>query len=120
MEIKIASAGPYTSVKLNGRLDGVGVGSIYDAIIGLGSLGPGKVIVNMAAVTHATRAGSSALIVAAKMLRARTGEKLLIYDASPEVASLFKGSGHNHLIEVHSSSKIQTHGVARLNETGVI
>lgn len=120
MEINIENAGPYTSVKLKGRLNSVGVGSIYDALIGLGSLGPGKVIVNMAAVTHATRAGSSALIVAAKMLRARTGEKLLICNASHQVASLIEGSGHNHLIEVHSSSKVHSHGLAKLSETGVI
>ncbi|WP_305985162.1 STAS domain-containing protein [Roseibium sp. MMSF_3544] len=120
MEINTENAGPYTSVRLDGRLDSKGAGSIYDAIIGLGSLGPGKVIVNMAAVTHATRAGSGALIVAAKMLRVRTGEKLLIYNASPQVAALIDGSGHNHLIEVHSSSNVQTHGVTQLNETGVI
>ena len=119
MQINIENAGPYISVKLDGRLDSKGAGSIYDAIIGLGSLGPGRVIVNMAAVTHATRAGSSALIVAAKILRAKTGEKLLIYDASPQVAALLEGSVHNHLIDVHSRSKMQTHGVAKLNETGV-
>lgn len=120
MEINIEHAGPYTSVRLSGRLDSKGAGSIYDAIIGLGSLGPGKVVVNMAAVTQATRAGSSALIVAAKMLRANTGEKLLIHDASPQVAALVASSGHNHLIEVHSSTNDQTQGVDHLDETGVI
>lgn len=120
MEISIENAGPFTSVRLYGSLDSRGAGSIYDAIIGLGSSGPGKVIVNMAAVTQATRAGSSALIVAAKMLRAKTGEKLLIYDASPEVAALVEGSGHDHLIEVHTSTYGLTRGVDHLTETGVI
>lgn len=120
MEISIENAGPYTSVRLYGCLDSKGAGSIYDAIVGLGSSGPGKVIVDMAAVTHATRAGSSALLVAAKMLRARTGEKLMIYDASREVAALIEGSGHDHLIEVHSSPKVRSQFATRLNETGVI
>ncbi|MEM1362076.1 MAG: STAS domain-containing protein [Pseudomonadota bacterium] len=108
MNISIENVGPYNSVRLYGRLDSVGAGSIYDAIVGLGSLGPGKVIVNMEAVTQATRAGCRALIVSAKMLHAKTGEKLLIYDASHEFAAILEGAGYDHLIEVQQRSEAQS------------
>lgn len=100
MEISIENAGPYNSVRLYGQLDSKGAGSIYDTIVELGCLGPGKVVVSVAAVTHVTRAGCRALIVAAKMLHARTGEKLLINDASPEMLSILSGAGFDHLILV--------------------
>lgn len=101
MEISIENAGPYNRVRLYGQLDSKGAGSVYDTIVELGSLGPSKVVVDAAAVTHATRAGCRALIVAAKMHHARTGEKLLIYGASGEMASILGGAGFDHLIEIH-------------------
>ncbi|MEM9573589.1 MAG: STAS domain-containing protein [Pseudomonadota bacterium] len=101
MEISIENAGPYHSVRLCGRLDSKGAGSIYDTIVELGALGPGKVVVNTADVTHATRAGCRALIVAAKLHHARTGEKLLIYGASGEMSSILGGAGFDHLILIH-------------------
>jgi len=104
MEISVENAGPYNSVRLYGRLDSKGAGSIYDAIVELGSLGAGKVVVSVAAVTHVTRAGCSALIVAAKMLHARTGERLLINDASPEFVSILSGAGFDHLILIQPAS----------------
>ncbi|MEO0697828.1 MAG: hypothetical protein AAFY84_17225 [Pseudomonadota bacterium] len=104
MEVSIENAGPYNSVRLYGQLDSKGAGSIYDTIVGLGALGPGKVVVNVAAVTHATRAGCRALIVAAKMLHTRTGEKLLIDGASAEMVSILGGAGFDHLIVIHQSS----------------
>ncbi|MDP5220806.1 STAS domain-containing protein [Ruegeria sp. 2205SS24-7] len=103
MEISIENAGPYNSVRLYGQLDSKGAGSIYDTIVELGSLGPGKVIISVAGVTHATRAGCRALIVAAKMLHARTGEKLLVYDASPELVTILRGAGFDHLIVIYPS-----------------
>lgn len=101
MEISIEYAGPYNSVRLYGQLDSKGAGSIYDMIVELGVLGPGKVVVNAAAVTHATRAGCRALIVAAKLHHARTGEKLLIHGATGEMASILGGAGFDHLIVIH-------------------
>ncbi len=101
MEISIENAGPYNSVRLHGQLDSKGAVSIYDTIVELGALGPGKVVVNATTVTHATRAGCRALIVAAKMHHARTGEKLLICGASGEMASILGGAGFDHSIEVH-------------------
>ena len=101
MEISIENAGPHNSVRLYGKLDSRGAGAIYDTIVELGSLGPGKVVVNVGSVTHATRAGCRALIVAAKMLHTRTGEKLLIDDATPEIASILNGAGFSHLMQVH-------------------
>ena len=105
MEISIEDVGPYSSVKLYGRLDSKGAGEIYDTIVELGSLGPGKVVVSVGSVTHATRAGCKALIVAAKLLHTRTGEKLLINDAAPEIASILKGAGFDHLIDVDQGSE---------------
>ncbi|MEM9229385.1 MAG: hypothetical protein AAGB10_07230 [Pseudomonadota bacterium] len=104
VEISIENAGPYNSVRLYGQLDSKGAGSIYDSIVELGSLGPGKVVVGVAGVTHATRAGCRALIVAAKMLQARTGQKLLIHGASAEMVSILSGAGFDHLIVIHQSS----------------
>ncbi|MEM1129943.1 MAG: STAS domain-containing protein [Pseudomonadota bacterium] len=108
MEISIENAGPYNSVRLYGQLDSQGAGSIYDAIVGLGSLGPGKVVVDMGSVTHATRAGCGALFVAAKLLHVRTGHKLFIYNTTCEIARLFESSGYNHMIQVHRRSRIQS------------
>lgn len=112
MEISIENAGPFNSVRLYGQLDSRGAGSIYDTIVGLGSLGPGKVVVNVGSVTLVTRAGCRALIVAAKMLHSKTGEKLVINDASPEFASVFAGSGFDHLIKVEPSSEWQFNSAA--------
>lgn len=100
MEISIENAGPYNSVRLYGQLDSKGAGSIYDTIVRLGALGPGKVVVNAAAVTHATRAGCRALVVAAKMLHTRTGEKLQIDGASAEMVTIIEGAGFDHLITI--------------------
>ncbi|MEM1274061.1 MAG: STAS domain-containing protein [Pseudomonadota bacterium] len=112
MEISIENAGPFTRVRLYGRLDGKGMGSIYDTIVGLGSLGPGKLIVNLSDVDQATRAGTRALIIAAKMRHTRIGEKLVIEDASPEIAAVLKGSGVDHFIEVTIRSELQSHVAA--------
>lgn len=103
MEISIENAGPFNSVRLYGQLDSKGAGSIYDTIVGLGSLGPGKVIVNVGSVTRVTRAGCSALIVAAKLFHTRTGERLHIYEASPAFISVLEGSGCDHFVQIHST-----------------
>lgn len=97
MEISIENAGPYNS----GRLDSRRAASIYDAVVGLGSLRPGRVVLNLGSVTHATRAGCRAIFVAAKMLHTRTGVKLCIEDASPDMEELLEQAGFDHLITVH-------------------
>ncbi|MEM0946431.1 MAG: STAS domain-containing protein [Pseudomonadota bacterium] len=100
MEISVENAGPYNSVRLYGQLDSCGAGAIYEAIVELGSKGPGRVVVSVAEVTFATRAGCGALFVAAKLLHTRTGERMQITDASPEIASILNGAGFDHLVEV--------------------
>lgn len=100
MEISIENAGPYNCVRLYGRLDSRGAASIYDAVVGLGALEPGRVVLNLGAVTHATRAGCSAIFVAAKMLHTRTGAKLCVVDAAPDMERLLERAGFDHLITV--------------------
>lgn len=108
MELTIENAGPYTCVRLYGRLDSRGSASIYDAVVELGSLGPGNVILQMEMVTHATRAGCRAIFVAARMLNARARAPLWICDASPEVQSMLLGAGHDHLLRVNKHSLVDT------------
>ncbi|MEM1131166.1 MAG: STAS domain-containing protein [Pseudomonadota bacterium] len=100
MELSIENAGPYVSVRLYGHLDSRGSGDIYDAVVGLGALGPGHVVLDLEAVTGATRAGCGVIFVAAKMLLVRSGRKLHIYNASPEVADILTKAGFDHLIDV--------------------
>jgi len=108
VKISIENAGPITRARLYGRLDSKGMGSIYDAIVHLGSLGPGKIIVDLSEADQATRAGTRAFIVAAKMLHTRVGEKLLVHDASPEVAAILESSGYDHLIDVKLRSEVKS------------
>ncbi|MEM6467622.1 MAG: STAS domain-containing protein [Pseudomonadota bacterium] len=118
MKLSIEDLGLYKSVKLYGRLDSQSAGPIYDTLVGLGSLGPGKVIVNMSSVTVATRAGCKGLIVAAKMLHARTGQKLSIYGASGQVGTVLDQSGYEHLMEVQRHAAVRPQLAAQKNAVG--
>lgn len=104
MEITIENAGQFSSVRLYGNLDSQGAGSVYDTIVGFGSTGPGHVVLHLGAVTSATRAGCRVIFVAAKLLQVRTGEKMLICDAPPNVAQLLRNAGFAHCIEILETS----------------
>ncbi|MEM9708817.1 MAG: hypothetical protein AAF871_08480 [Pseudomonadota bacterium] len=100
MEISIENAGTHVSVRLYGCLDARGAGSIYDAVVGLGSLGPGPVMLDLGQVTSAAQAGTGAIFVAAKMLKTKTGRRHQIRDASQDVAELLAHRGFDHLIDL--------------------
>ncbi|MCY4333458.1 MAG: hypothetical protein OXC60_02135 [Litoreibacter sp.] len=108
MKVSIEKTGPVTRVRLQGRLDSKGMGSVYDSIVNLGSIEPGKVMVYLSEVEQATRAGTKALIVAAKLLHTRTGEKLLVHDASRDIAAILEGSGYDHLFDVKLRCEAQS------------
>lgn len=108
MKISIENVGPVTRVRLCGRLDSKGMAAIYESIVDLGSSEPRKVIVDLSEVAQATRAETRALIVAAKMLHTRIGEKLQFHDASPDIAAILKGCGYNHLIDVKLRCEVQS------------
>lgn len=100
MKIKIEKVGQNKCVRLCGRLDSQGAGSVYDAVVDLGAMSSGRVVLDLGSVTSATRAGCSAIFVAAKLLHFRTGSNLQVCEASPEVGSVLLNAGYAHLIQV--------------------
>ena len=102
MEIDVLSDGTRHCVRLTGALDSLGAACIYDELVSLALRASAPVILEMSAVSDATRAGCGLVFTVARLLHRRTNTKLLIVGAHPSARAILIGSGRDHLIAVHA------------------
>ncbi|MEM9269185.1 MAG: STAS domain-containing protein [Pseudomonadota bacterium] len=103
MEIDVLSDGTQHCVRLTGVLDSQGAARIYDELVSLALRASAPVILEMSAVSDATRAGCGLIFTVARLLHRRPNAKLSIVGADPSALAILIGSGRDHLIAVQTS-----------------
>ena len=100
--IDVTVVGGVCVVRLSGALSGRTAGLLMDALTALVVGQNRNLVVQMAGVVHATRAGLRGLVVAAKLLSV-CRRQMRICDAPEAAANLLHGLGLAHLIVLDDS-----------------
>ncbi|QHQ35524.1 STAS domain-containing protein [Algicella marina] len=98
MQVQFAQTRDTTIVHIEGPMNLLAAGHLYERLLFALPRGSDNFIVDLAAVPSATRAGLRGIIVAAKLMQRRRGQ-MLISGANANVTALLRGCGIDNLLK---------------------